>query len=494
MVGSNKKEELIVKNKISVVGLGAGDINQLPLGIYRRLVNQENLVFVRTSDHPVIKSLEEEGLNFHSFDPVYEKHENFQSVYDEIVRQLLNEALNEDTILYAVPGHPMLAEKTVQLLLEQKDIEIEIIGGQSYLDALFTSLKIDPIEGFQFVDATAFRRSQLEYRQHLIFCQVYDAFVASEVKLELLEDLPPEHPITIVEAVGSDEETLSTVPLVELDQSTKLSNLTSVYIPPVSDEQLNHQFFRLRDIIASLRGPNGCPWDMKQTHESLRRYLIEEAYEFIEAVNNEDDEAMIEEIGDVLLQVMLHSQIGEDEGFFTIDDVIRTLTNKMIRRHPHVFAEKKINSEEEVVANWEQIKKQEKQGKETSLLENIPPELPSLLIAEQLQKKAAKVGFDWDDPEPIWDKIFEEVNEVKQAIAESDGPELESEIGDLLFAIVNIARYYKINPDLAIQRTNTKFKSRFQFMESKISEDGKEIEQLALQSLDYYWNLAKEQE
>ncbi|WP_186575716.1 bifunctional methyltransferase/pyrophosphohydrolase YabN [Aquibacillus kalidii] len=481
-------------SKIEVIGLGAGGIDQLPLGIYRKLTSSESPIFIRTMDHPVVADLQKEGCTFIAFDSVYEQHDRFEQVYEQIVETLISESEDRQEILYAVPGHPMLAEKTVQLLLEQQKVSVEVTGGQSFLDDLFTALKIDPIEGFQFVDATAFSRSQLNYRHHLIFCQVYDAFVASEVKLTLLDDLSPDHPVNIVEAVGSEKESITTVPLSELDHATKLSNLTSVYVPPVTGEDLNHQFFRLREIISILRGPNGCPWDKKQTHESLRKYLLEEVYEFIEAVNAQDDQGMVEEIGDVLLQVMLHSQIGEDEGYFTIDDVIKSITDKMIRRHPHVFGEVNVNNADDVVTNWDKIKKEEKGVKRKSLLDGIPPESPNLLVAEQLQKKAAKVGFDWDNPKPMWEKVIEEINEVKEAIQSKDQPEIEKEFGDLLFAIVNLTRYYKVNPELALYSTNTKFKSRFQYMEKQIKEQNLSMEKMSLEQLDTYWELAKKQE
>ncbi len=479
-------------NNVEIIGLGAGDINQLPLGIYRKLQEQEGKVYVRTLDHPVIDQLKQEGVSFDSFDEVYEKNQDFSSVYQEIA-EMLAEAAAEQDIIYAVPGHPMLAEKTVQLLLENDNLHVSVTGGQSYLDALFTTLRIDPIEGFQFVDGTSFKRSALEYRHHLVFCQVYDAFIASEIKLTLLEDLSPEHPVTIVEAAGSSQEKVITIPLVELDQSSRLSNLTSVYVAPVPDTELNHQFFRLREVIAQLRGPNGCPWDKKQTHQSLRQYLLEEAYEFIEAVNAEDDDAMIEEIGDVLLQVMLHSQIGEDEGFFTIDDVISTLTEKMIRRHPHVFGEAVADTAEQVMDNWQKIKAEEKQGV-PSLLSGVPKELPQLTAAEELQRKAAKVGFDWGSSEPIWEKLHEELEEWREAVEEKETMEIEKEFGDFLFAIVNLARYYKINPELSLNRTNTKFRDRFAYIEKQTALSGKSMGDMTLEELDHYWNEAKKME
>jgi len=485
-----------MNKQITIIGLGAADIDQLPLGVYRTLTKHRGTIFTRTLDHPVIKTLQNEGVTFEAFDQIYEAHDHFEDVYESIVERLLEQATNE-AVLYTVPGHPMLAERTVQLLLqkqEQGDVTLNIEGGQSYLDALFTSLKIDPIEGFQFVDATSFSRSIIEHRQHTVFCQVYDEMIASHVKIELMEDLPDDFPVYIVDAAGSAQELIKEVPLYELDRSVELSNLTSIYIPPVAEEKLNHKFFRLRDVIATLRGPEGCPWDRKQTNESLRPYLIEEAYEFLQAVEDEDDEGMVEEIGDVLLQVMLHSQIGEDEGFFTIDDVIVTLTDKMIRRHPHVFGGHHLDTAEQVVGTWDEIKQEEKGETRLSALDGVVKALPGLLRAQELQKKARKVGFDWDDPAPMWEKVQEEIEEFKLSLTNETEDEQELELGDVLFALVNIARYYKVNPELAVQRTNEKFERRFREMEHTITSENIEMKSLTLEQLDQYWEKAKRTE
>ena len=326
---------------IHVIGLGAGTLDQLPVGIYRFLTNVETEVFTRTNQHPVIKELEQEGMTFKSFDHVYEKHEQFEDVYRDITKQLVEAAQRQD-IVYALPGHPFVAERTVQLLLEHKSdhLHIKFHGGQSFLDPLFNALEIDPIEGFQLLDGTALDRSSIQLTNHLLIAQVYDSFVASDIKLTLMEDLPEGYPITIVDAAGSNNEKVTTLPLYELDREGTFSDLTTLYVAPQSSEHLTHTFDRLREVIATLRGPNGCPWDRKQTHESLRPYLIEEAYEVIDAIQEEDDDHIAEELGDVLLQVMLHSQIGEDSGFFSVDDVIRSITEKMIERHPHVFGMK----------------------------------------------------------------------------------------------------------------------------------------------------------
>lgn len=317
-------------NTITILGLGAGELEQMPLGIYRHLLQQKD-VFVRTTAHPVIKELTREGVSFRSFDEEYRQHEQFEQVYQSIVRKLITEAKRR-SLTYAVPGHPFVAEKTIQILMAQAPqhgIELSFLGGQSFLDPLFNALQIDPIEGCQVLDGTALRRDELDLRHHLVIVQVYDTFIASDVKLTLMERLPDDYEVTIARAVGTKDEQLNRVPLYSLDRELAIDNLTVVYVPPVKEEPLLYEeFSTLRQIIATLRSPEGCPWDRKQTHQSLKRYMIEEAYEVIEAIEQEDEQHLVEELGDVLLQVMLHAQIGEDEGLFSVQDVIRAVTEK----------------------------------------------------------------------------------------------------------------------------------------------------------------------
>ncbi|MRG88181.1 bifunctional methyltransferase/pyrophosphohydrolase YabN [Salinibacillus xinjiangensis] len=479
---------------ITIFGLGAGDIDQISLGVYRTLTSSKAAIYTRTLDHPVIQSLMNEGVNFQSFDEVYGQHQDFESVYDQIAETLI-QAAQQQSIIYTVPGHPMLAERTVQLLLEaeQRDANLKVhIGhGQSYLDSLFTALSIDPVEGFQFVDATSFQRFDLKYGQHIIFTQVYDEMIASEVKLTLMEDLPDDYEVTVVHAAGSDSEWMKKVPLYELDRKVPISNLISVYVPPVPKELRNHQFERLREVIAILRGPNGCPWDLEQTHESLRPFLIEEAYEVIEAINDQNDDKVAEELGDVLLQIMLHGQIGEEEGFYSVDDIIQSITDKMIRRHPHVFGNANLESSDAVIQSWEEIKQEEQGDQPSSVLDGIEKSLPALLTALELQKKAAKVGFDWKEKTPIMNKIKEEIKEFEEAIENQSVTNSEKEFGDLLFAIVNLGRHEKINPEIALGRTNQKFKSRFQYIEKRAAENKKSLKDMSLSEMDRYWEEAK---
>jgi len=480
-------------HQIEVIGLGSGTIDQLPYGIYKKMTEASETVYTRTMDHPVIKTLQEEGVKFHSFDRVYEKHDQFGEVYEEIVDELV-QAAETDPIIYTVPGHPMVAEKTVELLLERLGVKVHISGGKSFLDDVFTAVHMDPIDGFQFIDATAFDPSDVTYRQHTIFCQVYDQMVASNVKLTLLEDLPPSFEVAIIDRAGTPEEVVRYLPIEELDREVWQSNLMVVYVPPVDDALLHHQWNTLRDVIAILRGPDGCPWDQKQTHESLRKYALEEVYELIEAIDAGDDDAIIAELGDVLLQVMLHSQIGEDNGYFTINDVIKSTTDKMIRRHPHVFGGAIFSSEEELKQAWEMIKQQEKGAAsiEQCFFASIPKNSPALMRSEDIQRKAVAVGFDWEHVDHVWEKLTEELGEVKEAIAEGTKEEIEDEFGDVFFVLVNIARYYHVHAELALHHANEKFMTRFSYVEEQLRMQGKGVTDAGDDEVHGLWEEAKE--
>ncbi|MBE0446851.1 MAG: nucleoside triphosphate pyrophosphohydrolase [Actinobacteria bacterium] len=242
--------------------------------------------------------------------------------------------------------------------------------------------------------------------------------------------------------------------------------------------------------MARLRGPQGCPWDKEQTHESLRRYLIEEAYEAIEAIDDEDPQHLKEELGDLLLQIIFHAQIASETGEFMMDDVLESIITKIEHRHPHVFGEVGVSSAREVVINWEKIKDQEKG--ETSVLSGIPKSLPALLYAFKLQSKVARVGFDWESADGALEKISEEVDELHRA-SKGEG-HIEDEVGDLLFAIVNVARHLDIDPELALKKTCDKFEGRFRYMEERSDGEGRHLADMSLGEKDKLWDEAKEVE
>lgn len=248
----------------------------------------------------------------------------------------------------------------------------------------------------------------------------------------------------------------------------------------------------LTAIMEKLRSDQGCPWDREQTHQSLTRYLIEEAYEVIDAIEQQDPQALAEELGDVLLQIVFHAKIASENGQFTMDDVLKAVCEKMIRRHPHVFADTEINSVEDVLSNWEAIKKREKANQDRkSLLDGIPKHLPALLRAEKIQSKAAKVGFDWNDISGTIAKLEEEIEEFKQAVAAANHGDMEAEIGDLFFSLVNVCRFLNINPERALNLTTNKFIRRFQYMEKQAALNNRELNTMSLAEMDQLWETAK---
>ena len=240
--------------------------------------------------------------------------------------------------------------------------------------------------------------------------------------------------------------------------------------------------------MEKLRSPDGCPWDREQTHESLKPYLLEEAYEVLETLDENDFDGLREELGDLLLQVIFHAQLAKEENRFTILDVLTTINGKLIRRHPHVFGQTKINTAEEQRVNWKHIKKDE--GKK-SVLDGVPKQLPALLRAHRIQEKAATVGFDWKEKEKVWEKVEEETEELKKAIHSKKQKAIKEEFGDLLFALVNFSRFIRINPEEALREAVEKFIYRFQALEKTMEKEGKKLENATLEEMDAVWERIK---
>ncbi|WP_025846840.1 nucleoside triphosphate pyrophosphohydrolase [Paenibacillus ehimensis] len=492
--------------QITVVGLGTGDENQLTLGVWRKLEAagaRGGAIFLRTREHPMVAMLDHHGLRYETFDAVYEAHEGFDAVYEQIASQLIEraKAANSGEVLYAVPGHPMVAERTVQLLRERCPAEgvlLTLMGGESFLDQAFLRLGFDPIEGFQLLDGTSLTAGGLNPQLHTLIGQVYDVYTASDVKLTLMELYPDDYPVIVGHALGvAGEERVREVPLYELDRVEGYGNLSLVWVPRTDREDVRSRTFtRLHEIVAILRSPEGCPWDREQTHQSLRKNLIEEAYEVLETIDEDDPDHMREELGDLLLQIMLHSQIEAEDGTFTVFDVIRELNEKLIRRHPHVFGTAQAENADEALGNWQQIKEEEKRRKgidpdELPLLSGVPRELPGLMKAYKLQKKAASVGFDWGTKEEVLPVVESELAEVKEAIERFGKAEQQEELGDLLFAVVNLARFLKVDPEEAMADANRKFFERFGYIEAQLRLKGKSFDQTDLQEMESLWQEAK---
>lgn len=260
----------------------------------------------------------------------------------------------------------------------------------------------------------------------------------------------------------------------------------------MSNEQ--RSFDRIMEIMRRLRGPGGCPWDAEQTHDSLKRYLLEEAYEVIEAIDAQSPPMLKEELGDLLLQPVFHAVIAEERGLFTMDDVLAALAEKLVSRHPHVFGEEVIRTSEEQLENWERLKQREKRHERTSALAGVPPHLPALMKAQKITEKAARVGFDWAHVDEVFAKVLEELREFEETMLAGDQERMEAELGDLLFALVNLGRFLAIDPEEALRKTVDRFTKRFSHIEQTLHERGVPMREASLEEMERLWQEAKELE
>lgn len=481
--------------KITIVGLGPGAFGLITVETLEMLKSAKPLI-LRTAKHPTVSEIRARGIEFASYDYVYEEQDSFEKVYQTIASDCLAQAAVGENLVYAVPGSPLVAEKTVTLirdLAEKQGISLTILPGMSFLEVLYTRLGIDPIEGLTVLDAADVSSLPSELRTGLVITQVYNDYVASEVKLALMEYYPDDFEVVLVKDLGLPEEKILRVPLFELDRISGIDHLTSLYVPckpPIEKFTLDP----IVDIMAQLRSPEGCMWDVEQTHSSLRRYLVEEVYEVLEAIDLQQGDKLCEELGDLLLQIVFHARIAEESREFTMQQVVDVITEKMVRRHPHVFGDVTLRDAGEVVLNWDALKQLEYGSERLSVLDGIPKGLPSLMRAYKLQGKAAKVGFDWDNIQSVWDKIEEELIELKTACLHSQVADIEGELGDVLFSVVNLARFLKIDAEVALNVTNNKFMRRFSYIEKTINNNKLKWENMDIKQLDILWEQAKMQE
>ncbi|MBU6428622.1 MAG: nucleoside triphosphate pyrophosphohydrolase [Cyanobacteria bacterium REEB65] len=485
---------------ITIVGLGPGDPEDLT-GRATAALRSARKLFLRTEVHPTVSALEQWGLAWESFDVLYQEGETFERVYAEIVQRLLSEAAEQD-IVYAVPGHPLVGEKTVQQLLAQSQVRVQIVPGLSALDAIFARLRLDPTVSLQVVDALEMALPRGEHHpypllsdRHTLVLQVFSPQRASEVKLALMAAFPDEHPVTVLRAANvPGQEKVAVVPLYEVDRLTWVDHLTSFYLPPGPFRGVP----RLEDLMHRLRAPGGCPWDAEQTHQSLRRYCLEEAYEVVEAIDLADDDALEEELGDLLLQVVFHAELAAEDGRWTLGDVADRICDKLVARHPNVFGEtEEARSATEQLRRWEELKAKEKPAG-TSAIAGVALALPALVASEKLQSRASRVGFAWQDWKGALSKLREEVSELEAELARASNPapwedaELQGavshEVGDVLTALVNLARYWKLDPEQALREANSRFVRRFQAMERAAGGD---LSNRAIEELLGLWAKAK---
>ena len=475
--------------RIVVVGLGPGDASLVTVDTINVINNTEQR-FLRTAQHPSAHLVP----NASTFDHVYDNAASFDDVYSTIAETLIAAANEHDTVLYAVPGSPLVLERTVAHLRAQSQVDIELHPAISFLDDVWRVLNIDPVEQrVRLIDGHVFTEAAAGETGPMLVAHTHANWVLSDIKLSI-DDIDASTEVVLLHHVGLPDEQVVRTTWFEMDRTLQADHLTSLYIPslgtPVAEEMVKfHQLARtLRD---------ECPWDMEQTHQSLVRYLIEETYEVVDAISNlregdtSTDDDLIEELGDLLYQVEFHAAIAEEQGRFTMADVARTVREKLVSRHPHVFGDVKVTSSADVESNWEAIKQNEKSHR-TGIFDGVVEAAPSLSFAAKVQQRAAKVGFDWPDLNGPLAKLNEELDEIREAVAGTDPEATMTEVGDLLFAVVNVARHLDIDPESALRGAIMKFRKRVEAVETLATEQGRTMKSMDLAELDALWEVVKQ--
>jgi tetrapyrrole methylase family protein/MazG family protein len=477
---------------ITILGLGPGEPGLLTRQAWQ-ILESSSEVYLRTRQHPVIASLPE-TVQLFSFDDLYENSQTFEQVYESIVARVVELGKRPQGVIYAVPGHPYVAEATSPEIIrraQDEQLPVRVVEGLSFLEPACTALEIDPFPRLALVDALELVASHVPSfptNYPALIAQIHSPAVAADLKLTLASLYPDEHPVKLVHAAGTVQQQVESLALYEIDRSHQIGLLTALYLPPLAE---NSSFEAFLEVVAHLRAPEGCPWDREQNHLTLRADLLEETYEALAALDAGDPEGLREELGDLLLLILLHTQIASDDGEFTIVDVLRGVNTKIVHRHPHVFGDVKAASAGAVLKNWERLKAEERasQGKgETSLLAGVSLALPALLQAEQYQKRAHHVGFDWSDVQGVRAKLDEELYEVDSAAGQT---EQAAEIGDLLFAVVNLARWFHLDAESTLREANARFYKRFSSIEAAARTQGRAVSDLTMDEMEALWQQAK---
>ena len=471
---------------MTVVGLGPAGPDLLTTGTVAR-VDAIRHRFLRTRRHPAASAV----AGAEAFDDLYDAHDSFERVYAAIVDALVAAASDHGEVLYAVPGSPVVAERTVELLLADPRVEVEVLPALSYLDVAWARLGVDPVESaVTLVDGHAFATAAAGLSGAVLVAHTHANWVLSDIKLTL--DGADDMPVTLLHALGTPDEQIVPTTWSEIDRTIEADHLTSLFVPELRAAP-GAGYVRFHQLARTLR--ERCPWDVEQTHRSLVPYLIEESYEVVDAIEALDDtdaatdDALIEELGDLLYQIEFHATIAEQEGRFTIDDVTGGIHDKLVRRHPHVFGDAAATDADSVLATWEAIKRAEKAR--TSVFDGVAMSLPALSFAHQVQRKAAKVGFDWPDVDGALPKIAEETAETIEAHRRGDAAATTEEVGDLLFAVVNVARHLGVEPESAFRAAANKFRHRFEKVETLAGERGIALDAASLSALDALWDEVK---
>lgn len=462
---------------ITIIGLGPGPAEQWTGAAADRLAQADEL-YLRTAHHASVAEISAPTANF----------DDYRSL-EQIAAEVIRLGKRGQGVIYAVPGHPAVDEATVPLIragAEASNLPLTIIPGLSLLADALAAFELENRPALQISDALALAaryHPPLEPDRPALITNLH-CRLAAPVQQTLLNAYRPGLPIRLAQPAGQ----VWRCRLAELSRQP-LNGLTTLYLPDQAD---TGSLSALQEIVAHLRGPEGCPWDRKQTLRTLRPYLLEETYEALETIDANDPAALAEELGDLLLIITLITQVAIEQGHFQMSDIIGHINRKMVRRHPHVFSDTVVEGVEDIIRNWEQIKKEEKgDSKTASALAGVPSALPALAQALLISKKAVQVGFEWPNMEGVLDKLVEEAREVAEA---TDPAHLEMEIGDLLFVTVNLARWCNIEPESALRATNARFMRRFQKVEELAAAQGKQLPDMPLAEMEALWQEAKRYE
>ena len=477
---------------ITIVGLGPGDAGLITRQAWH-LLSAADEVYLRTGRHPAAAQLPAH-LQLHTFDDVYRDSEEFAEVYRRITAEILRLGAEKD-LIYAVPGSPYVGETTVTAIVEGAatiGIPVEVIAGLSFVEPMLASVGVDGLDGIQLFDAidlAAMSFPPLNPDVPALLGQVYSRMVAGDLKLSLMSIYPAEHRVALVHAAGDVSRDVEWMPLYEIDRSERIAHLTSLYIPSLP---VKAGLPALAETVAILRSPGGCPWDQEQTPQSMRGGFLEEAYEVLAALDADDSKNLCEELGDLLYHILMQTQMATEGGDFTLSDVIAGIETKLKRRHPHVWGDWQVSSSAEVLRNWELLKQQEKAERpsqpSSSELDGIPVNLPALARSQKIQTRTARTGFDWPDISGVYDKLTEEIQELREAATPD---ELRLELGDVLFVVANLGLWLGVEAESALREANERFGRRFRLVERLAADRGLTLNKLSFAELDHLWEEAK---
>ncbi len=502
---------------ITLVGLGPGDPGMITRAAWE-VISTTRVLYLRTAVHPTVAALPS-SVVVRAFDHLYEHAERFDEVYEQIAGELIARARGGEPVVYATPGDPLTAEATSRHLLRRaraQGVPVRMIPGVSFVEPVCALLGVDPLEhGLHLIDALdlvvgdavddapswaslhgfTYTPPLLPFpltpTRPALICQVYSRAIASHVKLSLMERYPADHPVTLVRAAGvSGAESIVELPLHTLDRRSDFDHLTSLFVPPLAPLADLRGPEGVAYVVARLLGPGGCPWDREQTPQSLRAALLEETHEALEALDAGDDEALVEELGDLLLNVLMQSEMARQAERFDAGDVFSTVASKLIRRHPHVFGDLNVAASDEVLHNWEAIKRTERAAKgvaRRSALDGVPVSLPALAAAQKVTSKASRAGFDAPEIDHAWDALAEELAELR-AVA-SDPAQAEAELGDVLLAVARLGWRLNVDAESALRAAVARFRRRFAHLETLL--DGRDLHMLSVDEKLALWERAR---